>query len=159
MERLKKDGRGFLQDFTSFLAQGRSVDLAVGIIIGGAFATIISSLVSDVMMPLVGLMTGGIDLTGAFVSLNGVEYATLADATAAGAPTLSYGAFLQNVINFMMLALCVFLMVRLIGKLGHKQAEASAPKPACPYCKLEVEPGTTRCPHCTSQLEDEGNTQ
>jgi len=154
MERLKKGGGGLLKDFRRFALRGNSVDLAVGVIIGGAFGTIISSLVSDVIMPLVGLLTGGIDLTGAFVSLNGIEYATLTDATAAGAPTLNYGKFSQNVINFLLLALCIFFMVRLIGKFGHRHAEAPAPKPACPYCKLEVEAGALRCPHCTSLLEN-----
>ena len=159
MDRLKKGSRGLLKDFKRFLAQGRSVDLAVGVIIGGAFGTIISSLVSDVIMPLVGLLTGGIDLTGAFVSLNGIEYATLTDATAAGAPTLNYGKFSQNVINFLLLALCIFFMVRLIGKFGHRHAEAPAPKPACPYCKLEVDADAVRCPHCTSQLRNREDAQ
>ncbi|MCL2544928.1 MAG: large conductance mechanosensitive channel protein MscL [Clostridia bacterium] len=148
-----------LKDFKRFALRGNSVDLAVGVIIGGAFGTIISSLVSDVIMPFVSVLTGGMDLTGAFVSLNGTQYATLADAAAAGAPTLNYGRFLQNVINFLLLALCIFLMVRLIGRLGRKQAEAPAPKPVCPYCKLEVAADASRCPHCTSQLAETGESK
>jgi len=142
----------FVNDFRAFASQGKVLDLAVGVMIGGAFGKIVSSLVSDIFMPLIGLITGGVDFSNLFVSLNGVHYATLQDAAAAGAPTLNYGAFLTNVLDFFLIAFCIFMFVRGVGKLmPHKEEK----KPRlCRYCMMEVNDKATRCPHCTSLLDD-----
>jgi len=155
MERLKKDGAGFLKDFQQFALKGNVINLAIGVIVGAAFGKIVSSLVSDVFMPLIGLLTGGIDVSGAFLPLDGKAYPSIAAAAAAGAPTLNYGLFLQNVIDFMLAALSIFIMIRLLGKLNRKKDEAPAdPQPACPYCKMEVSAGASRCPYCTSHISE-----
>lgn len=147
----------FLKEFKDFAIQGNVMDMAVGVIIGGAFGKIVSSLVSDMIMPLIGLLTGGIHISGAFYALDGQQYASIEAASAAGVATLNYGMFLQNVIDFVIIALCIFLMVRAIGKLlPPKEAPKETPH-TCPYCKTEIPDGATRCPHCTSQLQAEGN--
>lgn len=153
--KISKKVGGFAQDFKAFALRGNVLDLAVGVIIGAAFGKIVSSLVSDIIMPLLGVLTGGIDVSGAFVALDGKSYASLAAATEAGAPTFNYGMFFQNVIDFVLVALCVFLMIRAISKLSRKKNEApEAPAPVCPYCKMTLPAGATRCPHCTSQLTE-----
>ena len=146
--------RKFLKDFKAFALKGNVLDLAVGVIIGAAFGKIVSSLVNDIFMPLIGLILGGTNLSGAFYALDGQKYASAADAAAAGVGTLNYGLFLQTVIDFLLMALCVFLFVKLVAKLTAKK-EAPAPAPAprlCPFCKQEVHKEATRCPHCTSEL-------
>ncbi len=153
MDQQKKSGGGLWKDFRSFALKGNVIDLAVGVIIGAAFGKIVSSLVADIFMPLIGLLTGGINVSGAFVALDGVKYASLAAAAEVGAPTLNYGAFLQSVIDFLLVAICIFLFVRLLSKLNKPaKQEEPAPAPVCPFCKMEVATEATRCPHCTSQL-------
>ncbi len=144
----------FLSDFKAFITRGNVIDLAVGVMIGGAFGKIVSSLVADLFMPLISLLTGGLNFSGLFISLNGKTYQTIEAANADGAGTLNYGAFLTNVIDFLLIALCVFLFVRLIGVFAHKKAEAPKPEPRrCPYCFDEIDARATRCPHCTSELK------
>lgn len=141
-----------LKEFREFIMRGNVVDLAVGVIIGGAFGKIISSLVSDVIMPPIGLLLRGVDFSNLFLSLNGIGYATLADAQAAGAPTLNYGTFLNNLLDFLVVALVIFLMIRAINRL-HKPAPApAATTKDCPYCFTAIPIKATRCPNCTSQL-------
>lgn len=141
-----------LKEFREFIMRGNVVDLAVGVIIGGAFGKIISSLVSDVIMPPIGLLLRGVDFSNLFLSLNGIGYATLADAQAAGAPTLNYGTFLNNLLDFLIVALVIFLMIRAINRL-HKPAPApAATTKDCPYCFTAIPIKATRCPNCTSQL-------
>ena len=141
-----------LKEFRDFVMRGSVVDLAVGVIIGGAFGKIVSSLVTDVIMPPIGLLLHGVDFSNLFISLNGQAYATLADAQKAGAPTLNYGNFINNVIDFVIVALVIFLMIRAINKL-HRPAPASAPTTKeCPYCFSSIPLKATRCPNCTSQL-------
>lgn len=142
----------FREDFKKFALRGNVMDMAVGVIIGGAFSKIVGSLVSDVIMPPLGMVAGKMDFKNLFVSLNGKEYATLEAAKKAGAPVLAYGSFINTVIDFAILALIVFIMVRQINKL----TPAPAPKPdprKCPFCKSVIDDEATRCPHCTSQLE------
>ncbi len=151
---MKEKAGKFGKDFMAFAMKGNVMDLAVGVMIGGAFGKIVSSLVSDIIMPLIGLLTGGIDLTGGFIALDGRVYATLDAAREAGAATLNYGVFLQTVIDFVIIALCIFVFLRIIGNLAKKKEEVKEERvtPTCPHCKMEVKEGATRCPHCTSTL-------
>lgn len=157
-----------LKEFKDFALKGNVVDLAVGVMIGGAFNKIVTSLVNDVFMPVIGLVTGGRDLSGAFVALDGNTYETIEAATEAGAGLLKYGSFCQTVIDFILTALCVFVMVKVIAALGKKRkeqeaaeaakaaaaAEAAKPQPRlCPFCKMEIAADATRCPHCTSEVK------
>lgn len=150
----------FIEEFKAFAFKGNVIDMAVGVMIGGAFGKITTSIVNDVFMPLLSLVTGSVNLSGLFLQLDfykegAVKYATAADAQAAGVGTLNYGVFLQTVIDFLLIALCVFFFVKLISKMRKKE-EHAAPAPAprlCPYCKTAIADDATRCPHCTSQLE------
>jgi large conductance mechanosensitive channel len=141
-----------LKEFREFIMRGNVVDLAVGVIIGGAFGQIVSSLVSDLIMPPIGLLLNGVDFSNLFVSLTGQPYATLADAQAAGAPTLNYGNFINSLIDFLIVGLVIFLLIRAINRL-HKPAPAAAPSTKeCPHCLSTIALKATRCPNCTSQL-------
>jgi large conductance mechanosensitive channel len=148
-----------LKEFKEFAMRGNVVDMAVGIIIGGAFGTIVKSLVSDVMMPPIGLLLGGVDFSDLFVTIKqgatAGPYATLAAAQAAGAVTISYGLFINAVISFLIVAFAVFLLIKGINKLKReKEAPAAAPTTKeCPYCYSTIVLKATRCPHCTSALE------
>lgn len=122
---------GFVQEFKDFAIKGNAVDMAIGIIIGAAFGKIVSSLVKDVIMPPVGLLMGGVDFSNLFIDLSGKGHATLAEATAAGAPVLTFGVFLNNVIDFLIVAFVVFLMVKQINKMKKKE-EARPPEPKKP---------------------------
>lgn len=142
-----------LKEFKDFALKGNMIDLAVGMIIGSAFNGIVGSLVSDLVMPLLSLITGKIDFTNKFIALNGEVYQTLAAAEAAGAPTFKYGLFLTELLNFLIMAFVVFIVVKQLNRL-HKKEEAPAPtEKECPYCKSKIPVGAVRCPHCTSELE------
>ena len=150
-------GKGLAGEFREFIMRGNVLDMAVGVIIGGAFQKIISSLVDDIIMPVISLLTGGIDFNNMFVSLDGSEYATLEAAKEAGAATLNYGTFITVVINFILMALVIFFIVKFMNKLSEKLAKEKAEAPAttkiCPRCKSEINIEATRCPHCTSELD------
>ncbi len=159
---IKKAG-GFLGEFKQFALRGNVIDLAVGVIIGGAFQKIINSVINDLIMPFVGLLTGGTNFTDKYVVLKYpkdivVEYATLTEATEAGATTFNYGAFITEVVNFIILAFVIFLMVKGINRLAErnkKAEEVAAPTTkVCPFCCSEISIEATRCPHCTSALEE-----
>ena len=139
-------------DFKAFILRGNVMDLAVAVIIGGAFGKIITSLVNDIIMPIVGLALGGISFTDRFIALNGQHYATLADAQAAGAATLNYGLFINAVIDFLIIAFVIFLLVRAISKFKGPAPVAPATTKACPYCQTVIPLAATRCPNCTSDL-------
>jgi large conductance mechanosensitive channel len=143
-----------LKEFREFVMRGNVMDLAVGVIIGGAFGKIVSSLVSDIIMPPIGLLLNGVNFSSLYLSLNGHAYATLAEAQAAGAPTLNYGSFFNNVIDFLIIALVIFLMVRALNRLQRPPAASSAPATTkdCPFCFSAISIKATRCPNCTSQL-------
>lgn len=143
----------FFADFKDFAMRGNIFDLAVGVMIGGAFGTIVTSLVNDLLMPIIGLLTGGLDFSGLFLALNFQYYPSLDAAKAAGAATLNYGAFLQAVLNFIIMAFCVFLIVKLMAKLMPKKEETVSSPHKCPFCLQPVEEKASRCPHCTSELE------
>lgn len=140
------------EDFKKFAMRGNVIDMAVGVIIGGAFGKIVGSLVNDVIMPPIGMALGKMDFKNLFVTLNGKEYATLEAAKKAGAPVLAYGSFINTIVDFLILAFVVFLMVKQINKLIPPPAPKPEPR-KCPYCKSEIADDATRCPHCTSQLD------
>jgi large conductance mechanosensitive channel len=151
---------GMIKEFKEFAVKGNVVDMAVGIIIGAAFGTIVKSLVADVIMPPIGLLLGNVDFANLFIVLKeGAEaaapYATIADAQAAGAVTLNYGMFINTVISFLIVAFAVFMVIRSMNKL---RREAPAPPPAepttkdCPYCASEISIKARKCPNCTSEL-------
>lgn len=147
-----------LKEFREFAVRGSVVDLAVGVIIGAAFGTVVKSLVDDILMPPIGLAVGRVDFKDLFAVLReGTTpgpYPTVAQAQAAGAVTLNYGAFINNVVTFVIVAFAVFLLVRAINRLHHRPtADASAPSTKdCPYCKMAIPALATRCPNCTSEL-------
>jgi large conductance mechanosensitive channel len=149
-----------INEFKKFAMRGNVVDMAVGIIIGGAFGTIVKSMVDDVLMPPLGLLLGGVDFSNLFMVLKpGPEmagpYAALADAQAAGAVTINYGVFVNNVIAFLIVAFAVFLLVRGMNRMAAKEeAPAAAPTTkACSFCATDIPISATRCPNCTSQLD------
>lgn len=146
-----------LKEFKEFISKGNVMDLAVGVIIGGAFSKIVSSLVDDIIMPLIGLLLGGADISNYFVTLDGGKYATLAEAQEAGAATLNYGVFINRIIDFLIIAFVLFLIIKAINKartLNKKpEAEAAPTTKVCPYCKSTIDINATRCPNCTSELK------
>jgi large conductance mechanosensitive channel len=142
-----------LKEFKEFAMRGSVVDLAVGVIIGAAFGKIVSSLVEDVIMPPIGRLLGHVDFSGLFINLSGKAYETLADAKAHNAATLNYGIFLNNVINFLIVAFAVFLLVQQVNRWTMKPAPAAAPTTKdCPQCAMTIPIAAKRCGHCTSQL-------
>ena len=143
----------FFNEFKTFCTKGNILELATGVMIGGAFTTIVNSLVNDMLMPVIGLVTGGINLSGLFVALDGQQYASIDAAKEAGVGTLNYGAFIQNIINFLIIAFCVFMFVKFMSKLMPKK-EAAPAKPArlCPYCKQPVHDEAVKCQHCASDI-------
>ncbi|HEY2989385.1 MAG TPA: large-conductance mechanosensitive channel protein MscL [Candidatus Binatia bacterium] len=145
-----------LKEFKEFVIRGNVVDLAVGVIIGGAFGTIVKSLVDDVLMPPIGLMLGGVDFSNLFLVLkhgaNPGPYLKLADAKATAAVTINYGLFVNSIITFLIIAFAVYLVVRAINQM-HRKQEAPPSMKLCSYCATMIPISAQRCPHCTSQLE------
>jgi large conductance mechanosensitive channel len=143
-----------LKEFRAFIARGNVVDLAIGVIIGGAFGKIVTSLVNDIIMPPIGLILGNVNFSDLFISLTGKSFASLADAQAAGVPTLNYGLFLNTVIDFLIVAFVVFLLVKQINRMKKPEPAPAAPAAKdCPYCLSAVPLKATRCPHCTSEIK------
>ena len=140
----------FFEDFKAFAMRGNVIDMAVGVIIGAAFGSITTSLVNDIFMPLIGVLTGGINFGGLFIALDGGSYVSAEAAAAAGVGTINYGLFIQNIVNFILIAFCMFLVIRAMNKVYKKPEK---PKRICPFCKSEIADDATRCPHCTSMLE------
>jgi large conductance mechanosensitive channel len=145
----------FLNEFKEFAVKGNMIDLAVGIIVGGAFTTIVDSLVNDIINPILGIVIGKIDFSNLFITLDGGDYSTLAAAEEAGAAVIKYGSFISNLINFIIMAFVVFLLVKAINKLRKPKEEAPAEPTTkiCPYCQSEISIKATKCPHCTSDVE------
>lgn len=152
---------GFFGEFKKFIMRGNVIDLAVGVIVGGAFQAIVKSLVDDVVMPVISLATKGINFADLFIALDGNEYATLAAAQEAGAATLNYGNFISAILNFLIMAFVVFLLVKGINTIADKtkkKEEAAPEEPttkACPFCKSEIAIDAVKCPHCTSEIPAE----
>jgi large conductance mechanosensitive channel len=142
-----------MKEFKEFALRGNVVDLAIGIIIGGAFGKIVSSLVNDVIMPPIGQLLGGVDFASLYLNLSGGSYASLAAAQEAGAATINYGVFLNTVIDFIIVAFAIFLLVRAINKMKRQPAPADPTTKDCPFCLSKVPIAATRCPFCTSELK------
>jgi large conductance mechanosensitive channel len=141
-----------IKEFKQFIMRGNVLDLAIGIIIGGAFGKIVSSLVDDIIMPPIGLLLGKVDFANLYLALDGNSYASLVAAKDAGAPTLNYGLFINTIINFLIVAFAIFLLIKQINRL-QKPTPVEAPTTKdCPYCQTAIPIKATRCPHCTSQL-------
>ena len=141
-----------LKEFKEFAARGNVVDLAVAVIMGGAFGKIVSSLVNDIVMPPVGFLLGNVNFSSLFVSLSGT-YATLEEAKKAGAPTINYGIFLQAILDFLIVAFVVFMLVKQINRLKRADAPAPANTRDCPFCISLIPLKATRCPNCTSEIK------
>lgn len=146
-----------LKEFKAFAMRGNVLDLAVGIIIGGAFGTIVKSLVDDVIMPPIGLALGNVDFSNLFLLLKDgpkapPPYSTVAEAHAAGAVTVNYGVFINSIITFLIIAFAVFLLVRAANRMMPHEAAAAPSTKDCPYCKMPIPLSATRCPQCTSDL-------
>lgn len=145
------------KEFRAFIMRGNVIDLAVAVIIGAAFGRIVTSLVNDVFMPPIGLLLGNVDFSDLFINLSRTPYVSLADAKAAGAPTLNYGVFITTVVSFLIVAFVVFLVIRPVNRL---QQAVARPKPVpappttkeCTYCFSTIPLKATRCPNCTSEL-------
>jgi large conductance mechanosensitive channel len=142
-----------LKEFKEFAMRGNVLDMAVGIIIGAAFGKIITSLVNDILMPPLGLVLGKVDFSSLFLNISGTSYPTLAAAKAANAATINYGIFINNIIDFLIVAFAVFLLVRQVNRWTTKPAPAAAPTTKdCPYCATKIPIAATRCPNCTSEI-------
>ncbi len=140
------------KEFKAFAMRGNVVDMAVGIILGAAFGRIVTSLVSDVLMPPIGLLLGKVDFSSLFLNISGKSFSTLAEAKAAGAATINYGTFLNSVIDFLIVAFAIFLMVRQINRWSAPAAAPAATTKDCTYCCSPIPVKATRCPNCTSNL-------
>ena len=141
------------KEFKEFAMRGNVIDLAVGVIIGGAFGKIVSSFVDDIIMPPIGHLLGHVNFSDFFISLNGTHYETLADAKKAAAPTINYGLFINTVINFLIVAFCVFILVQQVNRWTKKPELAAAPETKeCPQCAMSVPLKAIRCPYCTAQI-------
>jgi len=144
------------KEFKEFILRGNVLDLAIAVIIGGAFGKIISSLVNDILMPPIGLLLGNVDFSNLFIDLSGSHYRILSEAQRDGIPTLNYGLFLNNVIDFLIVALVIFLALRAVNRLVRQEKAAEEPAAEtkdCPFCLSAISEKATRCPFCTSKLK------
>lgn len=142
-----------LKEFKKFALKGNMIDLAIGIIIGGAFSGIVNSLVNDMVMPVLSILTDRIDFTNLFIALDGKKYATLEAAKAAKTATINYGLFITGVINFLIMAFVVFLLVQWINKLKKSDVPAAPTTKKCPHCISDIHIEATKCPYCTGDVE------
>lgn len=153
--KVKEKSKGFWSEFKAFAIKGNAIDLAIGMVVGSAFTSIVNSLVKDIITPAIGAITGGLDFSEWFISLDGTEYVTLAEAQEAGAAILTYGNFITAIINFIIVALVIFIVFKKL-LVSHKKVEEAAPAPItekeCPYCKSVINIDAVKCPHCTSDL-------
>ncbi len=155
--------KSFISEFKTFIMRGNVMNLAVGVIIGGAFQAIVNSLVNDIVSPVISLITKGINFADKFIVLSAeeVEFATVEAAKEAGYATLNYGAFITAVINFLIMAIVIFCLVKAINKvmeIGKKKEEEAVEEPTtkvCPFCKSEISIEAVKCPHCTSDVPEE----
>jgi len=141
------------KEFKEFAMKGNVVDLATGVIIGTAFGKIVSSLVNDIIMPLISVVTGKIDFTNLFISLDGQKYATLQMAKEAGAATLNYGVFLTNILDFIIIAWAIFIMIKQINRFKKSETIVEVTTKNCPYCQSSIHIKAVKCPHCTSKID------
>lgn len=143
-----------LKEFKKFALKGNVMDLAIGVIIGGAFGKIVASLVNDMIMPVIGMLIGNVDFSNLFYSLDGIKYDSPALAQAAGVATINYGLFINTIIEFVIISFSIFIVIHQLNKLSKKEEVVEAPTTkACPYCFTDIPISATRCPNCTSVLE------
>ena len=144
-----------LKEFRDFAMKGNVIDLAIGVIIGGAFGKIVASLVSDIIMPLIGLIMGKVDFSNLFIVLGNGSFKTIDEAKAAGVGTLNYGIFINDIIDFLIIALSIFIIIKQLNRFTKKKQEEPVIVSAkhCPFCYSEIHLDATRCPHCTSLIE------
>lgn len=147
-----------LNEFKKFLARGNVIDLAVAVIIGAAFGQIVSSLVKDIVMPPIGLLLGKVDFSSLYINLSGHVYSSLNAAQKAGAPTINYGLFINNVINFLIVSFVIFMAVKVLNKTSLQKAKPVATK-TCPYCLSSIPIKATKCAHCTADLPDDAEQE
>lgn len=143
---------GMISEFKEFAVKGNVIDLAVGFILGAAFGKIVTSLVNDIIMPPIGMLLGGVNFADLFISLDGESYTSLEVAQAAGAPVIAYGSFINVIIEFLIIALALFFMIKAINRLKRQQPPAPPNTKDCPYCKESIPKEAVRCPRCTSDL-------
>ena len=144
---------GMVSEFKEFIMRGNVMDMAVGVIVGGAFNTIVQSLVNDIIMPVISLATGKIDFSNLFISLNGEKYASLAAAQEAGASVFAYGNFIQNILQFLIVAFALFAVIKGMNKLRRPAPEAAPTTKICPFCKSEINIEATKCAFCASEVK------
>jgi large conductance mechanosensitive channel len=142
-----------LREFKEFALRGSVIDLAIAVILGAAFGKIVTSFTNDIIMPPIGLLLGGVNFTDLFIALDGNQYASLAVAQAAGAPTINYGVFINTIIDFIIVAFIIFLIVKQMNKMKHAPAPAAPNTKECPYCYTQIPIPATRCPNCTSEIK------
>ena len=141
------------KEFKEFVMRGNVVDLAIGVVIGAAFGKIVTSFVEDILMPPIGLALGRVDFSSLFVNLSGRDYPSIAAAKAAGAATLNYGIFINNIINFLIIAFVIFLLIRQINRMQRPEPATAPATKDCPHCLSAVPVKATKCAHCTSELK------
>ena len=144
--------KNLVEEFKEFALRGNVIDLAIGIIIGGAFGKIVSSFVADILMPPLGRIMGKVDFTNLFIDLSGTGYTSLAEAKKAGAATINYGLFINTIIDFIIVAFAIFLLIRQINRLKKAPPPADPTAKDCPFCLSSIPLKACRCPHCTSEL-------
>jgi large conductance mechanosensitive channel len=147
-----------LEEFKKFALKGNMLDMAVGIMIGAAFSTVVNSFVTDILMPLLGLILGKVDFSNLYINLSGGSFTTLAEAQANGAVTINYGIFINSIISFLIVAVVMFWIIRGFNRIeelqkNRKEEPVIAPTHQCPYCQMSIPDGARRCPHCTSNLD------
>jgi large conductance mechanosensitive channel len=142
-----------LKEFKEFVSRGNMIDLAVGVVIGAAFGAVVTSLVNDVIMPPIGMLLSGVNFKDLFITLNGTKYPSAAAAQQASAPAIYYGAFLNNVIDFLIVALVIFLLVKAINRLKRPDPAKDPTTKECQYCHTTIPIKAVRCPNCTSELK------
>jgi large conductance mechanosensitive channel len=152
LQPAKRKTMAFFDEFKEFLQRGNVIDLAVGVIIGAAFGKITTSLVDDVLMPPLGLVIGKVNFSDLFINLSSTAYTSLSEAKKAGAPTINYGSFILTLIDFFLISLVVFLLIKQINRLSKPPAPVAVTTKACPRCFSEIPLKATRCPSCTSEL-------
>lgn len=148
----RRNKMGMMKEFRDFAVRGNVVDMAVGVVIGGAFGKIISSLVENVIMPPIGMIMGGVDFSNRFINLGKTPVATLAEAKEMNVPVIAYGQFFNTIIDFLIIAFVIFLVIRQMNRAFPK--EESAPARTCQFCKEPIADDATRCPHCTAVLDE-----
>lgn len=140
------------KEFKAFIMRGNVIDLAVAVIIGGAFGSIVTSLVNDVIMPPIGLLLGKVNFSNLFIDLSGVGYTSLAEAQEAGAPTINYGLFINTLLNFLIVAAVIFLVIKGLNKMKKPEPIAAPTTKECPYCFSTISIKASKCPNCTSEI-------